>query len=116
MQKIVPQDVREVPHAFESVGHIAHLNLRDELLPYKHIIGQVTPLTLRLVRAVVAVVNLFFIALPVPLLKSAELPTLQNAVCLPFDMLKQKAGPLPMKIINLIMSHLTSFCICASHS
>ena len=77
MQKIVPQDVREVPHAFESVGHIAHLNLRDELLPYKHIIGQVTPLTLRLVRAVVI---LFFIALPVLLLKSAELLMLQNAV------------------------------------
>ncbi len=77
VQKIVPQDVREVPHAFESVGHIAHLNLRDELLPYKHIIGQVTPLTLRLVRAVVI---LFFIALPVLLLKSAELLMLQNAV------------------------------------
>lgn len=61
VQKIVPQDVREVPHAFESVGHIAHLNLRDELLPYKHIIGQVTPLTLRLVRAVAF---LFFLALP----------------------------------------------------
>ena len=31
----------EVPTSFESVGHIAHLNLKDELLPYKHIIGQV---------------------------------------------------------------------------
>ena len=41
MQKVVPKDVQEVPHAFEGVGHIAHLNLRDELLPYKHIIGQV---------------------------------------------------------------------------
>lgn len=75
VQKIVPQDVREVPHAFESVGHIAHLNLRDELLPYQHIIGQVTPLPLRLVRAI-----LFFIALPVLLLKSAALLMLQDAV------------------------------------
>lgn len=30
-----------MPTSFESVGHIAHLNLKDELLPYKHIIGQV---------------------------------------------------------------------------
>ena len=41
VQRIVPQDVQEIPHAFESVGNIAHLNLRDDLLPYKHIIGQV---------------------------------------------------------------------------
>ncbi len=42
LQRIVPENIQEMPHAFESVGHIAHMNLRDELLPYKHIIGQVT--------------------------------------------------------------------------
>ena len=41
MQEIVPKDVKEVTHAFESIGHIAHLNLRDDLLPYRHLIGQV---------------------------------------------------------------------------
>jgi len=30
-----------VPTAFETIGHIAHMNLRDEQLPFKHIIGQV---------------------------------------------------------------------------
>ena len=31
----------EVPTAFETVGHIAHLNLKAEQLPHKHVIGQV---------------------------------------------------------------------------
>lgn len=30
-----------MPSSFETVGHIAHLNLREELLPHKHTIGQV---------------------------------------------------------------------------
>jgi tRNA (guanine37-N1)-methyltransferase len=30
-----------VPTSFESIGHIAHLNLRPEQLPHKAIIGQV---------------------------------------------------------------------------
>ncbi len=79
VQKIVPQDVREVPHAFESVGHIAHLNLRDELLPYKHIIGQVTPLTRHLVRAVAF---LFFLALAyiaVEKRRTSEIPKCRTA-------------------------------------
>lgn len=31
----------EVPSSMEQIGQIAHLNLRDELLPYKYIIGKV---------------------------------------------------------------------------
>ena len=31
----------DAPCSFETVGHIAHLNLRDELLPHKHVIGRV---------------------------------------------------------------------------
>lgn len=30
-----------VPSAFETVGHIAHLNLRDEHLQYKNLIAKV---------------------------------------------------------------------------
>jgi hypothetical protein len=39
-QRLLPEGV-DIPGSFESIGHIAHLNLRDEHLPYKHIIGQV---------------------------------------------------------------------------
>lgn len=31
----------EVPSSYETIGHIAHLNLKDELLPYRYIIGKV---------------------------------------------------------------------------
>lgn len=37
---ILPKDL-EFGASFEQVGHLAHFNLRDELLPYKNIIGQV---------------------------------------------------------------------------
>jgi len=40
LQKLLPEG-SEVPSSFESIGHIAHLNIRDELLLYKGVIGQV---------------------------------------------------------------------------
>ncbi|KAJ3017748.1 tRNA (guanine(37)-N1)-methyltransferase [Thoreauomyces humboldtii] len=40
LRSILPDDI-DVPGAFEAVGHIAHVNLRDQYLPYKHIIGEV---------------------------------------------------------------------------
>jgi len=43
----------QTPSSFETAGHIAHLNLQDEQLPFKHLIGQVildkNPKTLRTV-------------------------------------------------------------------
>lgn len=39
---ILPESLLdEIPTGFTVVGHIAHLNLRDEYLPYKAIIGQI---------------------------------------------------------------------------
>jgi tRNA (guanine37-N1)-methyltransferase len=40
MRAILPNDV-EVPTSFETVGHIAHLNLRESQLPFKNFIGDV---------------------------------------------------------------------------
>lgn len=39
LRAVLPPEVTDVPSAFESVGHIAHLNLRENHLPYKEIIG-----------------------------------------------------------------------------
>jgi len=42
LSKILPQTLLdEIPSSFEVVGSIAHLNLRDEYLPFKYIIGRV---------------------------------------------------------------------------
>ena len=40
LRKLLPAGM-EVPSAFEQVGHVAHVNLRDEQLPYKQVIGTV---------------------------------------------------------------------------
>lgn len=39
LRRLLP--VEEVPCAFETVGHIAHVNLREETLPFKFIVGRV---------------------------------------------------------------------------
>ncbi|XP_059318300.1 tRNA (guanine(37)-N1)-methyltransferase 2 isoform X1 [Lycium ferocissimum] len=40
LKKILPPGL-EVPSSFETIGHIAHLNITDELLPYKDVIAKV---------------------------------------------------------------------------
>ena len=40
LRRLLPKGM-EVPSSFETIGHIAHLNLRDEQLPHKHLIAQV---------------------------------------------------------------------------
>ncbi|RHY32561.1 hypothetical protein DYB32_002433 [Aphanomyces invadans] len=41
LRRLLPESITEIPASFETIGHIAHLNLRDFHLPYKHVIGQV---------------------------------------------------------------------------
>ncbi|GAQ87203.1 hypothetical protein KFL_003380080 [Klebsormidium nitens] len=40
LKEVLPAGA-EVPSSFETIGHVAHVNLRDELLPYRRIIGEV---------------------------------------------------------------------------
>ncbi|KAK8921573.1 tRNA (guanine(37)-N1)-methyltransferase 2 [Platanthera zijinensis] len=40
LKQILPAGV-EVPSSFETIGHIAHLNITEELLPYKNTIARV---------------------------------------------------------------------------
>jgi tRNA (guanine37-N1)-methyltransferase len=42
MRAILPEDSQdEIPVGFSIVGHVAHLNLRAQYLPYKHLIASV---------------------------------------------------------------------------
>lgn len=40
LKTLLPSEI-QVPTSFETVGHIAHINLREEHIPWKKIIGQV---------------------------------------------------------------------------
>ncbi|KAG7634602.1 S-adenosyl-L-methionine-dependent methyltransferase [Arabidopsis suecica] len=40
LKQILP-DGLDIPSSFETIGHIAHLNLHDELLPFKDVIAKV---------------------------------------------------------------------------
>ena len=41
LSKILPPEAHPPPTAFETVGHVAHLNLRNEHIPYAKMIGEV---------------------------------------------------------------------------
>lgn len=40
LRALLPAELKEVPTGFETVGHIAHFNLREEYLPFKSLIGK----------------------------------------------------------------------------
>lgn len=39
LREIIPKEIKEIPTSFETIGHIAHLNLKEEFYPYKEKIG-----------------------------------------------------------------------------
>eukprot|EP00814_Leptocylindrus_danicus_P010389 CAMPEP_0116004260 /NCGR_PEP_ID=MMETSP0321-20121206/503_1 /TAXON_ID=163516 /ORGANISM="Leptocylindrus danicus var. danicus, Strain B650" /LENGTH=430 /DNA_ID=CAMNT_0003472541 /DNA_START=91 /DNA_END=1384 /DNA_ORIENTATION=+ len=41
LRMLLPSEIQEIPCAFEVAGHLAHVNLREECLPFRKIIGQV---------------------------------------------------------------------------
>lgn len=40
LRKLIP-DCVDPPSSFETIGHIAHMNLREEFMPYRNVIGEV---------------------------------------------------------------------------
>ncbi|KAL7323560.1 tRNA(m(1)G37)methyltransferase [Mucor circinelloides] len=38
---VMPEDSTDIPSSFTQVGHIAHMNLRENYYPWKHLIGEV---------------------------------------------------------------------------
>lgn len=40
LRKLLPPNI-DIPSSFETIGHIAHLNLREEQFPYKKAIAEV---------------------------------------------------------------------------
>lgn len=40
LRAVLPAEINEVPSSFETIGHIAHVNLRDSQLGYKTLIGR----------------------------------------------------------------------------
>ncbi|KAG8975454.1 tRNA(m(1)G37)methyltransferase, partial [Tulasnella sp. 427] len=59
LQSVLPHElvVDGAPTSFTTTGHIAHLNLRDEYLPYKQLIGQIILDKNRAIRTVVNKIN-----------------------------------------------------------
>ncbi|XP_064404003.1 tRNA (guanine(37)-N1)-methyltransferase-like [Halichondria panicea] len=53
LRALLPESVKEVPTGFEAIGHIAHYNLRENAMPFKSIIGQVTLDKHQLIKTVV---------------------------------------------------------------
>ncbi|KAI8883999.1 hypothetical protein K501DRAFT_323216 [Backusella circina FSU 941] len=41
LHAVMPEDAVDIPSSFTQVGHIAHMNLREEYYPWKNLIGQV---------------------------------------------------------------------------
>jgi tRNA (guanine37-N1)-methyltransferase len=41
LRKLLPPEIQEIPSAYEQVGHLAHVNLRKEHLPFQFWIGKV---------------------------------------------------------------------------
>lgn len=39
LKELLPKDLSDIPSGFETVGDIAHLNLNEDLMKYKKIIG-----------------------------------------------------------------------------
>jgi len=52
LRTVIPAEL-DLPSSYEAVGHIAHLNLRKELLPYKQAIGEAFLAKLNQIKTVV---------------------------------------------------------------
>jgi tRNA (guanine37-N1)-methyltransferase len=103
LQRILPSGV-EIPSSFETIGHVAHLNLRDAHLPFKFLIAQVMLDKYGAIKTVINKIGKEVSACNAPSQSCAEFTFMLYSCCSRTRLIqtawKHPASPLPRLLIR----------------